>query len=187
MGTITKLFRRPKEDFDILLAPHIETLYRLAYRFTGNRHDAEDLVQELLVRLYPKCKDLGAMERLRPFLTRSLYHLFIDQVRRSAGKPEAAEEVEPATEPAHEPEMQVEGALMQRHLLAALGSLNPDQRALLSLHDIEGYSLPELEVVLETPVGTLKSRLHRARVRMRETLESAGVMEPFGDNQRFVG
>lgn len=187
MGTITNLFRRPQGDFDALMAPHIDQLYRLAYRFTGNRHDAEDLVQDLLIRLYPKRNDLAEMEQLRPFLTRSLYNLFIDLVRRNRRDPEGVEAAEPVADPGHGPEMQAEGTLLQRHLMAALEMLNPDQRALLSLHDMEGYSLPELEVLLETPLGTLKSRLHRARARMREILETAGVMEPFGDEQRFVG
>lgn len=187
MGTITTLFRRPQEDFDTLVTPHVEQLYRVAYRFTGTRHDAEDLVQELLVRLYPKRNDLRDMEKLGAFLTRSLYNLFIDQVRRNAREPDGVEAAEPAADPRHGPEMLAEGALLQRRLVTALGALNPDQRALISLHDIEGYSLPELELLLETPVGTLKSRLHRARARMREILESVGVVEPFGDSQRYTG
>lgn len=188
MGTITKIFRRPKGDFDSLVAPYIEQLYRVAYRFTGNRHDAEDLVQELLVRLYPKRDELSGIDKLSPFLTRSLYNLFIDQVRRNSREPDSfIEATESAADPGGGPEVMAEGALLQRHLLTALASLNQDQRALISLHDIEGYSLPELEVLLETPVGTLKSRLHRARARMREVLEIVGVMEPFGDSQRYTG
>ena len=62
----------------------------------------------------------------------------------------------------------------------ALNELNANQRSLIILHDLEGYTLSELETMLETPIGTLKSRLNRARAKLRELL-----MEPISDTQRF--
>ena len=62
----------------------------------------------------------------------------------------------------------------------AVYRLNPDQRSLVALHDMEGYSLPELANMLDTPVGTLKSRLHRARARLRELIGDQGL----GDSEK---
>ncbi|MHB8745347.1 MAG: DUF423 domain-containing protein [Gammaproteobacteria bacterium] len=69
-------------QFENLLRPHLEHLYRVAYRFAGNVCDAEDLVQDLLVKLYPKLSELTAVEQLRPWLARALYYHAIDKRRR---------------------------------------------------------------------------------------------------------
>lgn len=187
MATIVQLFRRRHPDsFEVLLAPHIEHLYRLAYRFTGQRDEAEDLVQDLLLKLYPRRHELEHIEALRPWLARTLYHHFIDTVRRAGRSPltdstsdtAILEELEDS---AATPEQEVETLQLQRRLTDAMAALNPDQRAIVSLHDVEGYTLQELQTLLDTPIGTLKSRLHRARARLRELLE----MEPFSEQRRL--
>lgn len=187
MSTIVNLFQHKQQGFEGLLAPHIEQLYRLAYRFTGDRHNAEDLVQELLVKLYPKRHELEGIEALRPWLMRSLYHLFIDTTRKDKRSPSLADVDDEVldTLPGHElgPEQRLGNEQLQQQLKSALDRLNPDQRVLLSLHDIEGYTLPELEELLDTPLGTLKSRLHRARAQMRKHLKAA----PPAPHQPVIG
>lgn len=186
MSALIHLFKRRAGGFESLLAPNMEHLYRLAFRFTGSRNDAEDLLQDLLVKLYPRRDELAALERLRPWLTRTLYHLFIDQQRKAGRTPETGPgdpESTAALDPATDPESATETSLRLRCIERALAKLNPDQRALVALHDIEGYGLPELERLLDTPVGTLKSRLHRARARLRADLERQ--MEPFPEAVRF--
>lgn len=182
MGTIVQLFSRTTHrGFEALLAPHVEHLYRLAYRFTGQRVDAEDLVQDLLVKLYPRREALEHIEQLRPWLIRTLYHHFIDHVRRSERNPlnnalELASELDGNTDEA-------EVSVLRRQIEVALAQLNPDQRVVVSLHDMEGYTLQELQAVLDTPVGTLKSRLHRARAALRGILR----MEPLSPQKRYTG
>lgn len=181
---IINLFRQRQEGFEGLLTPHIDHLYRLAYRFSGNQHDAEDLVQELLLKLYPRYRQLREIEQLRPWLARSLYNLFIDHTRRQGRSPTAeADDAALAQIPTNDdsPEEALNSAWRQRRLEQALAELNPDQRALIGLHDMEGYTLTELEQVLETPLGTLKSRLHRARAHLRK------VMEPSTGDERYTG
>ncbi|MDH3355108.1 MAG: ECF-type sigma factor, partial [Chromatiales bacterium] len=68
------------------------------------------------------------------------------------------------------PEQDFESSKMHTKVLAALGKLNADQRALVTMHDMEGFTLPELVNLLDTPIGTLKSRLHRARAKVREEI-----------------
>ena len=176
MKTIFSIWQRQDGvSFEALVAPHIERLYRLAYRFSGSQHDAEDLVQELLVKLYPRGKELAGIEKLGPWLAKSLYHLFIDQARRATNSPvvlseEYGVEMEAVACVNAEPDMHM---LQQQHtakLEKALLTLNVDQRSLIAMHDMEGYTLPELSTLLETPLGTLKSRLHRARAALRDQL-----------------
>jgi RNA polymerase sigma factor (sigma-70 family) len=176
---------RPLElNFEDLLRPQVEYLYRLAWRFTGSVADAEDLVQDVLIKLYPRTQELLEIERLRPWLARVLYHQFVDSVRRQGRSPiaEPAADTEGEDNPLDAlptmndgPEEHAERSGWRERILRALDRLNPEQRAVVTMHDVEGYSLEELETILETPLGTLKSRLHRARQRLRALLP----MEPF--------
>ena len=161
--------------FEALVAPHIDSLYRLGYRFSGTRHDAEDLVQELLVKLYPRSQELGNIEKLGPWLSKSLYHLFIDQARRVNSSPVTLAEglgieLEATACVNAGPDEYMSHQQRYAKLEKALFKLNFDQRTLIAMHDMEGYSLPELSTMLDTPLGTLKSRLHRARASLREQL-----------------
>jgi len=184
---------RPAElNFEDLLRPEVDYLYRLAWRFTGSVADAEDLVQDVLIKLFPRTNELLDIERLRPWLARVLYRQFVDSVRRQARSPivQLAEGAEPEDNPLDAlpaandgPEGLAERSGWREHLLRALDRLNPEQRAVVTMHDVEGYSLEELETMLETPLGTLKSRLHRARQRLRALLP----MEPFSSGERVKG
>ena len=73
---------KPTASFESLLAPHVDHLYRLAYRFTGNSHAAEDLVQDVLVKLYRMQGEIERLEKPRPWLARVLYHEYVDRWRR---------------------------------------------------------------------------------------------------------
>jgi len=83
-------YRRARPDalnFEDLLRPQVEYLYRLAWRFTGSVADAEDLVQDVLIKLFPRTQELLEIEKLRPWLARVLYNQFVDSVRRQARSP----------------------------------------------------------------------------------------------------
>lgn len=156
--------------FERLLQPLLPTLYRVAYRYTGRREDAEDLVQELLTRLYPRLDELERVEALRPWLMKALYNAFVDGVRWRSRRPDANGEglsVAPLTAAADTLRRLEDQQVLQR----ALDELSPEHRALVMLHLVEGYSLPELSLSLDVELGTLKSRLHRARARLRAALE----------------
>lgn len=181
--------RAAADTFESLVRPHMDFLHRLAWRFSGNTADAEDLVQDLLVKLYRRRDELLDVEQLRPWLAKALYRGHLDLARARARSPvatpapESSEEGDPPEAPAAEedgPDRQAERAEWRGRLVVALGQLNPEQRAVVALHDAEGYTLEELESILQAPLGTLKSRLHRARQRLRSLLG----MEPFGDAER---
>ena len=175
---------RAGTNFERLVRPHLDHLYRLAYRFTGARDRAEDLVQDLLVRVYPRRAELAQIEQPRPWLARVMYRIFVDQFRRNARAPFvpiSEHDVESDddkngdgyrfADPAPGPEAETELNFERELLVQAWEHLSPEHRVLLALHDVEGYTLSELERVLNVTRGTLKSRLSRARARLAALLE----------------
>ena len=185
-----RLFRSREHtarEFDALFREHIPALYRAAYRWTGTVDQAEDLVQELLTRLYPRLDELRGLDQIRPWALRVMYRLFVDQLRRQRNSPvqfgmdeSEDDESEGRWVDELEPEILVDRELEQARILAAWHELNEDHRVVLSMHDIEEYSLVEIAAMTDTPVGTLKSRIHRARARLRELLSR----EPSDDTDR---
>lgn len=185
MNKLVSLFRRSSvDDFECLIAPHIERLFRLAYRFCGSVQPAEDLVQDLLLKLYPRRHELAGIDELSPWLARALYNHFIDTTRKEGRTPfhHATDDAVLVTMPSDSatPEQEAENGNLQQQLSAALAQLAPEQRALVSMHDIEGYTLNELESMLDVPLGTLKSRLHRSRKQLRDAIQ----VEPFSTDLR---
>ena len=170
----------PAAEFDSLLREHVPALYRAAYRWTGAVDRAEDLVQELLVRLFPKLDELRRLDKIRPWALRVMYRIFVDQVRRDRSSPvqfgadaredSGEEEGQEFIDPQEGPAELLEQQLTQERVVAAWESLGEEHRVVLSMHDIEDYSLPELSEIMGVPIGTLKSRLHRARAKLRELL-----------------
>ncbi len=185
--------RRQADRFDALLRPHLERLYRPAYRFTGSRDDAEDLVQNLLIKLIPQLQKLEQVDILGPWLARALYNLFVDDARRRArevsaigmGTSDVAILDQLIDESSESPEQGAERLLSQRRLAAAWQRLPAEQRAVIAWHDIEGYSLDELAAAHDLPLGTIKSRLHRARARMRRLLTEPATRQSVLDDASY--
>lgn len=172
--------RNGKRDlFHALLKPHIEILYRMAYRWTQSQADAEDLVQDILVRLAHRVDDMQQVDMLRPWLVKVLYHRYVDLYRRQTSSPieRERESWQPDNETFasrlhtiaddHDAIEQLE---MQQILAMALGQLDEGHRDVVLLHDMEGYTALEVAEILDINVGTVKSRLHRAREKLKNLL-----------------
>ncbi len=157
-----------------LLRPHLTKLYRFAFRLTGRRADAEDLVQDTLLKVYKRQTDLAALDDAGQWLARVLYNQFVDDTRRYGRSPLrlVADDMAPdeLSASANEPDELFERGEDEAALTRALERLPEQQRIVVLLHDAEGYTLSELEKLIDVPVGTLKSRLHRARRRLVELL-----------------
>lgn len=183
--SIIKLWSHSRQNdrFESLLKPYIPYLYQLAWRFTHTQADAEDLVQDLLCKLYPRQKELEKIENLRPWLAKVLYRQYVDKLRMQSRTPIDIADSDIDNEETDIP-VSIKPDQEQAQLIAQierlLPQLNDDQRLLLILHDVEGYTLNEIQNITETPVGTLKSRLNRARKKLRE------LMEPFPEKQRVT-
>jgi RNA polymerase sigma-70 factor (ECF subfamily) len=171
-------------SFEKLLKPHLDRLYRLAFRLAGNKAEAEDLFQDVLTKVYARIGELIDIEDRGSWLCRIMYNHFIDNRRRFARQrlvavsedrlPEGQgiEEL-PGGEPGPAVEAERRDNIMR--LERALAQLSDDHRLVVLLHDTEGYKLNEIQALTDTPVGTLKSRLHRARARLREILDADGT------------
>ncbi|MGM0774696.1 MAG: RNA polymerase sigma factor [Pseudomonadota bacterium] len=176
-------FRRPAgpSRFEKLVQPHLEAMYRFAFRLAGQQQDAEDLVQDVVVKLYPRLEELEGIEQLRPWLNRVLYRHFIDQVRRKgrrADRPvsDVAESAQQATfldsYAADIPELtdQISTERLKPVMDSVIQELSPDMRTLMLLHDVDGWTQEDIARVLDIPVGTVKSRVHRCRASLRKKL-----------------
>lgn len=171
------------DRFEALIGQHYPLLFRTAYRFTRSVHDAEDLVQEVCIRAYPRLDELETLDQPHSWLLCVMRRLFIDQLRRfertHVDSLEVHDEARFRSEQPEPPD-EVEATLRARRLDRAWQELDRDQRALLALHDVEGYSLAELMEMTGLKEGTLKSRLHRARVKLGKLLgrqDSKPVLE----------
>ncbi|MYL28035.1 sigma-70 family RNA polymerase sigma factor [Halomonas sp. 22501_18_FS] len=179
--------RSQARTFDQLVKPHLRGLYRFAHRLTGNPADAEDLVQDVMLKLYPRTRELEAVQDLRPWLNRVLYRQFVDRDRKGKRRQEQSV-TDTGDIENHQafldrypgeglgPLADMERGRAGRMVQEALAELPPDQRALLIMYDVEGWEQQAIAEVLEVAPGTIKSRLHRCRQKLREQL--ARRMEP---------
>jgi len=169
--------------FERLVRPHFERLYRLAWRLAGSKSEAEDLFQELLLKAYGKLDELLHIEEPGSWLCRIMYNLFIDERRRFARRRmHMVEEGElggaglAAMPGDSDPALDKQRLETWQRLERALAMLSDEHRIVVLLHDGEGYKQEEIQELTGVPVGTVKSRLHRARARLREILEADGTL-----------
>ncbi len=159
-------------SWDQIVRAHRARVYRTAYRLTGNSHDAEDLTQDVFVRVFRALPQFstGSFEG---WLYRITTNLFLDQVRRktrirfdSLGDDEAERVVSRDATPS---EVVVESS-MEADIQEALDALLPQFRVAVVLCDIEGLTYEEIAEVLGVKLGTVRSRIHRGRALLRESL-----------------
>ncbi|MEV6264527.1 RNA polymerase sigma factor SigE [Streptomyces sp. NPDC051784] len=160
-------------SWEEIVSTHSARVYRLAYRLTGNQHDAEDLTQEVFVRVFRSLSTYtpGTFEG---WLHRITTNLFLDMVRRkqrirfdSLGD-DAAERL-PSREPS--PQQVFNDTHFDADVQQALDTLAPEFRAAVVLCDIEGLSYEEIAATLGVKLGTVRSRIHRGRSHLRKALQ----------------
>ena len=151
---------------------HSARVYRLAYRLTGNVHDAEDLTQDVFVRVF------RSLHTYRPgtfegWLHRITTNVFLDRMRRKQRiRMDALSEESAARLPSRGPgpEQAYDDTHLDDDVQRALDALSPDFRAAVVLCDIEGLSYEEVAATLGIKLGTVRSRIHRGRAQLREAL-----------------
>jgi RNA polymerase sigma-70 factor (ECF subfamily) len=185
-GQERKRSERPPEDqtrFDELVSRYGRHIYAIAYRVSGNEADAKDLAQEAFIRVWRAQDRVDPNARLEGWLYRIITNLYIDLLRRRRGprihsldEPMATSTGELAREradPTADIERTVLDAMVDRRIQDALMGLAPELRMVVVLADIEGYAYEEIAEMMNVPIGTVKSRLHRARRALRARL--AGI------------
>ena len=165
-------------SWDELVAEHADRVYRLAYRLSGNQHDAEDLTQETFIRVFRSLNNYkpGTFEG---WLHRITTNLFLDMVRRrNKIRMEALDTgYERLTDGRPDPQQAFAEANLDPDLQRALDSLAPDFRAAVVLCDIEGLSYEEVGATLGVKMGTVRSRILRGRQGIRDFLEARGYTD----------
>ena len=171
-----------QQTFETLVRPHFDRLYRLAWRLAGQKAEAEDLFQELLIKAFGLLDELVKIDDPGSWLSRVMYNLFIDERRRFARRRlHTLEEGEMSGDGiaglpgADDPAWEQQRFERITALDAALAQLSDEHRVVVLLHDTEGYKLSEIQELTGIAVGTIKSRLHRARARLREILDADGT------------
>lgn len=174
--------RGDADAFERVARTYAPRLFRLAIRLTGNRADAEDLVQETLVRALPALTKFEGRARVSTYLVRALTNLWknslrsrkrsrlVDWFRAASGKDGDEEREVVAVDPspsAHERLEQQDRAVEVRRCVARL---EPTRRLTLLLREVEELSYEEIAAMTGVPVGTVRSRLARARRDLRELL-----------------
>ncbi|MET9022109.1 RNA polymerase sigma factor SigE [Actinopolymorpha sp. NPDC004070] len=159
-------------SWDEIVRTHSSRVYRLAYRLTGNRHDAEDLTQEVFVRVF-RSLSTYTPGTFQGWLHRITTNLFLDLARRRQrirfdALPDDAPERLPGSEPS--PAQAYDDRHLDADIQAALEALPPEFRAAVVLCDIEGLSYEEIAATLGVKLGTVRSRIHRGRSQLREAL-----------------
>jgi RNA polymerase sigma-70 factor (ECF subfamily) len=172
--------------FGELVLRHQDRAFNLAFRLTGNPEDAADAVQEAFLKAY---RGIPSFRRQSSFYT-WLFRILVNEVRSrrrsgaarlssfslDAAEGRSAERRDPAAGPAglraDGPDPSEQASLAERRQIVeeALQSLEFDQRAIIALRDIEGRDYAEIAEVLGCPQGTVKSRLHRARMALKDAL-----------------
>jgi RNA polymerase sigma-70 factor (ECF subfamily) len=169
------------EQFEALLTEHQDRLYAMAYRLAGNHDDAQDLVQQALMEAYTAFDRFETGTRFDRWVYRIMYHSFLDIVRRrprftmlSLDAPWEDEESDGGAREVADsrvgPEAELLDGLLSEPLQRALDALPPEFRAVVVLADMQELSYEEVARVLRCPIGTVRSRLHRARAMLRKSL-----------------
>ncbi|WP_082534055.1 RNA polymerase sigma factor SigE [Marmoricola sp. Leaf446] len=159
-------------SWEQIVTEHSARVYRLAYRLTGNAHDAEDLTQEVFVRVF-RSLHTYTPGTMAGWLHRITTNLFLDQARRKqrirfdALTDEAAHRL-PSALPT--PDVAQAERLFDADVEQALASLSPEFRAAVVLCDVEGLTYDEIADVLGLKLGTVRSRIHRGRAQLRKAL-----------------
>jgi RNA polymerase sigma-70 factor (ECF subfamily) len=185
---VTRLAHDLDGSFEALVRAHQDRLFSIAYRFLGDRHDAEEVTQDALVRVYRALggydPDRIAALRLRPWLATIVLNVCRTRTarRRIVPNPLSLDRVDdadgtrladPVADATTSPSAVVEGREARRRWASLVTQLPPAYRAPIVLRHVDGLSYPELAIALDRPEGTVKAQVHRGLALLRTAFEAA--------------
>ena len=173
-----------RAEFERLAMEHLDMLYRVARRLTRDPSAAEDLVQETYLRALRSYETFDLQEfGIRPWLLRIMHNLHISRAEREGRQPTAVEDEKleaarsGAAAPTPPPYDPASFDAMDQNLVRAIQSLSSEYQVVLMLWAVEEFSYKEIAEAVDIPIGTVMSRLHRARQRLSEQLREHALRE----------
>ena len=168
-----------RDEFDRLMRPHVEVLYRTALRMTADTHTAEDLVQETCLRAFRSFDSFTSGTNFKAWIFRILSNLAIDNARRNAKATfvewddQEASDIWPQTQSgfSRSPEVHVLHRSFMNDAFKAMTRLSPEIRIVVALAILEEFSYQEIAESVGCPVGTVRSRLSRGRKQLQRELD----------------
>jgi RNA polymerase sigma-70 factor, ECF subfamily len=179
---VRRLKDRDEKAFREMVELYSDRVFSLTYRMLGNRAEAEDLAQEVFITIFKSIDSFREDSKFSTWLYRVTANHCKNRIkylarRHDRDRTELTERVEggggaslAALRPAPRPDAQLEGAQLEQILQRAIADLDEEQRILVILRDVEDLSYEEICAITELPDGTVKSRLHRARMALRKKL-----------------
>lgn len=167
------------DSFSILVSRYQDRIYSTALNYVGNPDDAVDIAQETFVKAYSKIRSFSSTSSFYTWVYRIAINTAIDYLRKRKSRPADSLDDDRFAEvgfepPSHDPGADPEKVLAQheqrRALRSAISNLSDKLRSVIVLHDVEGLSQEEVAEILDVPVGTVKSRVSRARTELRYLL-----------------
>ncbi|MBI3989886.1 MAG: sigma-70 family RNA polymerase sigma factor [candidate division NC10 bacterium] len=186
-----------RRAFEEMTVPHLEALYRFAVQKVRDAHQAEDLVQEACLKAYRAFERFEQGTDYKAWLFRILINTILDFQRKASREPiEVSLEtdnflfnhhVEAERNPLLDPERQLMAGSLAQVVQAAIDQLPPEWQAVVLLNFVEGFSYKKIAHILGCPIGTVMSRLYRARQFLRQRLERYLDREGYADPKRSPG
>ncbi len=189
MARLTREEIQKQQDFNDEILPHLDAIYNFALKLTGNENDAEDLVQDTIVKAFRFFSSYEKGTNAKGWLFRIMKNSYINSYRKSARQPPSVDydEIEPYYETIRSEqsnttdlESNMYGEMMGDNISAALSKLPEDFRTVVLLCDVEGFSYEEVSNMMDVPIGTIRSRLHRGRGLLK--VELAEYASKYGFN-----
>jgi len=171
------------ESFELLISSYDKRAYNIAYRIMGNEEDAKDMAQEALLRVFKSLKDFKGQAAFSTWLYRIVTNVCLDELRRRKNEKYVSMDSSIHTEDGElhmelcsdkETPESVYERIEQRELIRnAIREMNEDYRTVIVLRDIQGFSYDEISGMLDCSLGTVKSRINRARTMLRDKLKDS--------------
>jgi RNA polymerase sigma-70 factor, ECF subfamily len=179
MQELTSEDIRKQQDFEDEMLPHLDAIYNFALRLTTDPNDAEDLVQDTIVKAFRFFNSYEKGTNAKAWLFRILKNSYINNYRKKSKQPQQVDYDEVSTfyetvrsEQSNTTDMEemMYGQLLDDDVTRALEQLPEDFRTVVLLCDVEGFTYEEIANMLDVPIGTIRSRLHRGRNLLRVQL-----------------
>jgi RNA polymerase sigma-70 factor (ECF subfamily) len=189
MGELTKDEFKKQVDFEREMLPHLDALYNFAIRLTTDPIDAEDLVQDTIVKAFRFFSSYEKGTNAKAWLFRILKNSYINNYRKKSKQPQQVDYDEVSTyyetvrsEQSDTTDMEdiMYRGMLDDQITKALQRLPEDFRTVVLLCDVEGFTYEEIANMLDVPIGTIRSRLHRGRNLLRVELEEYADKRGYG-------